>query len=277
LDARFETGLAAATEVLRSPVSKDGASREAVEADFQAIRTELETTLGTQRFIGQCALAAADAERGGRGLETVAIPLRLLEPQRYGAAELVPALAPYWSDGDHATHEVVSRLLWQVDRSVEPVGFHDGRFDAYLDLMRDTETAATPWRAGLIDYLFDRAPWSALVAMLSLDGAAKEVLDRWSMHRDTLARAYFAARIPSSFNRAVRPAAPILRDMARDGGRWERVFVAEMLRHLPALRDGEIEELLRQQDEPLVDLRLNWPDPKWAVLEQRDKERNAQH
>lgn len=124
-------------------------------------------------------------------------------------------------------------------------------------------------RIALIDYLFDRAPWEALMVMLQLDGGMDARVQALQVNRVALKHARSSAGTEALFDLGVAPAGPVLREMAEHGGRWEAVLVAEYLQWIPEFRDAEMEAWIRRHGEPLADARLDTPDPRAELMRER--------
>jgi hypothetical protein len=234
---------------------------EEMQARMRQCGKRLQGELGPEGFVVQCLLASVEAERMGKGASATAVPMMVLGQTGVPPRALARALAPLWTDGDYLLRKHLRRALAVCEHDERHPGSGPPDFSLYAQLLREEAAEPGALRTGLVDYLFDRAPLIALETMLEGEASASSRVAALEEHREMLARAEKAAGIPAFFETLVRPARPVLIDLVREGGRWEAVYVAEMLQLIPSFRDAALEQLIRRHAEPLADLRLDREDP----------------
>jgi hypothetical protein len=261
-----------ALETLRQIEALEGEARpssEAYHARVKRLAEGLVAELGEAGFLVACVEASAAGFRNGADITERYRPLMLMGGAPLPPAGVVETLCPLWPGADRALRHVILRCLGSIEKGSGLDGEGGVDFSAHRALLLGG-TLDDRRRTAIIDYLFDRAPWEALMLMLQLEGGMEARVRALRENEVALKRAYQKVlTVEAVFDLLVAPAGPVLREMAEHGGRWEAVLVAEYLQWIPAFRDAEMEAWIRRHGEALADARLDTPDPRAELKRER--------
>jgi hypothetical protein len=227
-----------------------------VADQLYAIGTLADARKDEERFFRQLVYFFDRRMRQGRTDDAIYM-LAMISDLRLTSMTIARVLTPYVDAPDPALREFVRELLGGVET-------RDAR--GALDFSYYAQLLSPDPPAGLVKYMYERSPGTALFTLARVYGKRPRDLElEWAEHvvadavwkQDYFARSSRAAQPPGrdaalAVERSVREARAELGSLSGNPGWWVRLYVAEMLRQHPAFRTPELVARLATDKHPLV-------------------------